>query len=213
MYWCIMSFQILYKNWLCNWSRLQRSGERVKHKPASSTALDVKWKHRLGRIGVYILWIGITCSGETSLRSEGKKREGWDWMEAGRRVRVEEDEWKRRREKKQWEWRGWPRERWPVANALENSFLSRGSSRGHMAPVKRLPRKCNTASQTCSLIPIYRITCTVWRWLVIWRRLSFWGQPHFRFSKTIAVNNRITQCLANLSAAWSGREYYACGYF
>ena len=56
MYRCIMSFHILYKkNWSCNWSRLQRSGERVKRKPASSTALDVKWKRRLGCIGVYIL--------------------------------------------------------------------------------------------------------------------------------------------------------------
>lgn len=68
-------------------------------------------------------------------------------------------------------------------------------------------------TQTCSLIPTFIITCTVWRVLVIWRRLSFWGQPHFCFSETIAVNNRITQGLANLSVAWSGRVSYACGSF
>ena len=88
---------------------------------------------------------------QPSLWGEEKKERAESGLEAGRRVRVEEDEWKRRREKKkkkkQWEWRGWPKERWPDANTLEISFLSRGSSWGHMAPVKQLPRKRNTNVQ------------------------------------------------------------------
>lgn len=88
----------LFWNCFCNRSRVRCSSERVKLKPASSTALNVKWKHQLGCITVYILWIGITCSvrparSEVSLQRErererlektGRRRK--DWESGGRKT-------------------------------------------------------------------------------------------------------------------------------
>lgn len=52
-----------WRRFILFWSRccLSCSSEGVKFKSVCSTVLNVKWKHQLGWITVYILWIGITC--------------------------------------------------------------------------------------------------------------------------------------------------------
>lgn len=143
----------LFWNWFCNRTCLQSSRERVKLKPACSTALNVKWKHRLGSITVYILWIGITCLMKPA-RSEGcwrgrareterEKRLGkWRW----------EEEWEYRkktgrREGKQLGMTGVAKEKlasfsYAMAFLLDTWLLSKTA------------RKCNTASVMSRLIPL-----------------------------------------------------------
>lgn len=126
------------------------SSERVELKPACSTALNVKWKHQLGCITVYILWIGITClmkpvhskvyCREKERENRWKRNIDWggerkDWASGGGKRREKKKKWGKD-EAEQWDWRGWPKKPWTVSHMLKKSISSHETTTvRNMAPV------------------------------------------------------------------------------
>lgn len=66
---------------------------RVNAEPAFSAALDLDWKHWLGCITVYILWLGITCFVKP-VHANGCQTRG-----KGREERERKEEWLSKMEK------------------------------------------------------------------------------------------------------------------
>lgn len=180
------------------------SSDRVKPKPARSTALNVKWKHRLGCITVYILWIGITCLMNPARsevccreRERVKGRERLEKTEGGGRLGKwrREDEWEQRKKRgKRWREngeneRGGQRNPGQFLIRWDVSFYPVMQLRWDMRLPSKAARKCNTASLMCRLIPLIQpcvhfLPCA----LVCWWAVVF-GAAQFPFPKTIVVNN------------------------